>query len=687
MRQTTFLLLPLALLPATLLTGCALTPDPTSNVTVPIQTSLKGITGNVHGGRQPIIGAHIFVLAAGTSANAGFYSASSGSSGLIPASAANASTSLLTAGVNTTLDTTATDATFGDFYVTSDANGNFSLNGDYTCTAGTQIYLYALGGQPTTGITNAAAGLMSALGQCPSTRTMAATTPFALVNEVSTVAAAYALAGYATDALHISSSGSALATTGIANAFTNAANLFDISAAHGAIALATTPAGNGTVPQTTLDALANSLAACVNSTGPNSTQCTTLFKEATSNGVFCSTPPCTDQPADTATAAINIAHYPSARTTTGSNTTVSDIFALAAAIGTPYLPALSAAPNDFSIGLNFAVASLSEPFGIAIDASGNTWVASPRNNSVARLSSTGAVLSGTTGYTTDLSYPLEIAIDLSGNAFVQSSFLYNYTEYSPTGAFLNSSATPDDGEYIAVDASGNVWFTSKYENCTGPCFYTYYYDKVANPGGSILASGTMPTAQEGNVMAIDGNGNAWMATTGILTEYSSSGSLLSGANGFTNAGIGADGIAIDSSGNVWTANYSNTVAKINNSGTALSGTNGYTVSGLTQARSLAIDGAGNVWLSNVGGSPGSSSIVEASSSGATVSGSTGYQGGSLNVPQGIAVDGSGNLWISNFNSNTITELIGAATPVITPIAAGLPTTPNANGSSNLGTRP
>jgi hypothetical protein len=35
----------------------------------------------------------------------------------------------------------------------------------------------------------------------------------------------------------------------------------------------------------------------------------------------------------------------------------------------------------------------------------------------------------------------------------------------------------------------------------------------------------------------------------------------------------------------------------------------------------------------------------------------------------------------------VLEFIGAATPVITPIAAGLPSAPTANGTSNLGTRP
>ncbi len=49
--------------------------------------------------------------------------------------------------------------------------------------------------------------------------------PYMVVNEVSTVAAAYAMAGFATDATHVGSSGTALALTGIANAFANAANL------------------------------------------------------------------------------------------------------------------------------------------------------------------------------------------------------------------------------------------------------------------------------------------------------------------------------------------------------------------------------------------------------------------------------------------------------------------------------
>jgi hypothetical protein len=64
-------------------------------------------------------------------------------------------------------------------------------------------------------------------------------------------------------------------------------------------------------------------------------------------------------------------------------------------------------------------------------------------------------------------------------------------------------------------------------------------------------------------------------------------------------------------------------------------------------------------------------------------------------PSATAVDGSGNVWILNGNctglnfagEDTVIELIGAATPVITPVAAGLPLKPTVGGTSNLATRP
>ena len=88
--------------------------------------------------------------------------------------------------------------------------------------------------------------------------------------------------------------------------------------------------------------------------------------------------------------------------------------------------------------------------------------------------------------------------------------------------------------------------------------------------------------------------------------------------------------------------------------------------------SIAVDGAGNVWSGSVFG------LTELSNAGAV----------QLQIPglgrSGIAVDGSGSVWLAGPG---VMQMIGAATPVITPIAAGLPSTPTANGSSSLATRP
>ena len=43
----------------------------------------------------------------------------------------------------------------------------------------------------------------------------------------------------------------------------------------------------------------------------------------------------------------------------------------------------------------------------------------------------------------------------------------------------------------------------------------------------------------------------------------------------------------------------------------------------------------------------------------------------MSGPHGIAIDGSGNVWVSNLQGNSLTEIVGAATPVVTPIVANL----------------
>ena len=179
------------------LTGCTL--STTANPS--LEPGLK-LRGSVHGGQQAISGARIYLLAANT---AGY---------------GQPSLSLLNAA-----STGSGDSIGG--YVSTAPDGSFTITGDYSCMANQQVYLYALGGDPGAG-NNPASGLLAVLGACPASGNFLASLPFIQVNEVTTVAAAYALSGFATDPIHVSSSGTPLAQTDVANAFLNAANLASI---------------------------------------------------------------------------------------------------------------------------------------------------------------------------------------------------------------------------------------------------------------------------------------------------------------------------------------------------------------------------------------------------------------------------------------------------------------------------
>jgi len=606
----------------------------------------RTLTGSVHGGQQPIAGAHVYLFMASISG------------------VGHASISLLNMGGNTSTDSNG--ATAGDFYATTAADGTFSISGDYNCVPGRQVYLYALGGDPGLGTgVNPAAGLMAVLGNCPGANNFGGTIPFLSINEVSTVAAAYAMAGFATDALHVSSSATDLAQVGIANAFANAANLASLGTG---VALAATPAGNGVVPQAEINSLANILAACINSGGSlagptDPAPCYTLFTSATADGT-----PSGTQPTDTATAAINIAHNP------GEN--VASLFGLLPT-NPPFLPNLAQTPSDFTVALTFTGGGLDRPNNIAIDGAGDAWITSSDSSatSVVELSSAGAILSGTSGYAGGgLNAPWGIAIDTSGNAWVANYTGNSVTELSGSGSILSGAGgyTSNDmsaPNAIALDATGNAWIT--------------------NSGGhsvtELSSVGTVLSGTNGYVspdfsgpasVAIDVSGNVWVPNKwdSSISEFSNAGVVLSGI-GYTGNGVYAPrALAIDSSGNAWIANQNGygsfgwgSITEISQSGSTLSGSGGFSGSGLQTPAGIAIDGADNVWVADL-----SNSVVElANLGGLPLSGSIGYQTGSVNPPLGIAIDGSGNVWVTIPQSNAVAELVGAGTPVVTPLAVGV----------------
>jgi hypothetical protein len=612
------------------LAGCAISPTAVSTPDAGL-----AIQGIVRGGQQPIAGAHVFLYAANTTGYGG--------PGIAPSSS-NASISLLNA----------------PGYVVTDVNGGFSITGAYSCTPDTQVYLYAVGGNPGAGVNNAA-GLLAVLGNCPSAGNFLTATPYIAVNEVSTIAAAYAFAGFASDATHVSSSNSALAKIGIKNAFANAANLASLSTG---AALAAPANGNGSVPQDEINALADILASCINSngavTGPtNPTTCYTLLNNAQSAGSSGTIP------TDTATAAINIAHNP------GSN--VATLFGLASA--NPPFANSFAQPNDFTIAVEFTGGGVFDPYSVAVDGSGNVWAANNANSTVSELSSSGVPVSPSGGFTGGgLDGVNSIAIDLSGNAWIGNLNTNTVTELSSSGTPVAGSPfalAGTNGAYgVAVDGSGSVWITG----VSTP----YSVTKVSSAG--VVQSGFPFTTglNTPRSVAIDGTGNAWITSNSTLTKLSPS-AVQVGSSPFSGNGLsGAYSVAIDNSGNAWVANQNGVITSVSefkNDGSAVSGSP-FTSGGVNTPKVVAIDGAGNAWVGN--NLPSSISVI--SSGGTAISPSTGYVPAGVSQCIGLAVDGSGNVWIADPSSLQLTEIIGAAVPVVTPLALGAK-------NNTLGTRP
>jgi hypothetical protein len=240
---------------------------------------------------------------------------------------------------------------------------------------------------------------------------------------------------------------------------------------------------------------------------------------------------------------------------------------------------------------------------------------------------------------------------------------------------------------LAIDGFGNVW-----------CGGGGRVSKIDN-NGNVLSGTGYTGGGLGSVMgaSIDPLNNAWFTSSTAfnvsnVAKFTNVGVPLSGTTGYTATGLTeAWSIANDSAGNTWVTNngFFSNVYRFATDGTNLSGPNGYTGGGLTNPLAIAIDGAGNAWvtsdsISTSSGSPVAyNSVVQFGPDGTLLSGATGYSlstnGIAGALPDGIAIDGSGNVWVAASSTNVV-ELVGAATPVVTPLSVGVK-------NNTLGTRP
>jgi hypothetical protein len=362
---------------------------------VPVAIAGEAINGFVHGGQQPISGATIHLYAAGT----GGY--------------AIANTDLLTSPV------------------TTDAGGGFSLSGKYSCAAGQQMYVVALGGNPGGGANNEI-GLMAALGDCASLTSSGSIS----VNEVTTIASVFALAPFMSGYAELGTSSTN--TAGLARAFASVNKLANV--ATGTAPGAALPAG-AIAPVSEINTLADILAACVNTTGGvagDESACGKLFNLAT----FQAEP----APTDTIGLALAMARHPALNVSAEENYVLPQ---------SPFTPMLNETPSDWTLAVSYT--GFNAPRTTTIDANGNVWVANSGNDTMTVLAQSGNPLMTLSG--NGLKAAVAVALDANGNAFAANSGDATVSAFTSGGNVFGASpfSVGSSPSALTFDAEGSLW--------------------------------------------------------------------------------------------------------------------------------------------------------------------------------------------------------------------------------------
>jgi serine/threonine-protein kinase len=243
---------------------------------------------------------------------------------------------------------------------------------------------------------------------------------------------------------------------------------------------------------------------------------------------------------------------------------------------------------------NGTYASFNQPSGVAVDVAGNVYVADDGNHLIREISASGLVttLAGSglpgsadgTGNLASFNFPQGIAVDASGNVYVAdygnntireitqagvvTTIAGSTTAGSADGSGTNSSFNQPTG--VAVDASGNVFVADYGNNLVRKITPAGLVTTIAG-GGIAHGSGTAITFNGTTGLAVDASDNIYVTDYGndLIQKISPAGmvtTLGSGTGGSTkgNLLVGPYGVAVDATGIVYVADYGdNTIRKIN----------------------------------------------------------------------------------------------------------------------------
>jgi hypothetical protein len=452
---------------------------------------------------------------------------------------------------------------------------------------------------------------------------------------------------------------------GLVNAFTMVNNLVNNS---------TGQAGSASSGVTTynakINAIANTLAACVNTDPSTTTVCSSLMTEATVGGLV---------PKDTIQAAYMMAHNPA--------TNAAQLLALATP-NNPFNPSLASTTANLDLTLEVAFAptyGAASPFSgasavfnaqqIAIDENGRAWVVNQSG------SSNGGGLTA----------PFVSGIGADGQVFAGpfQSFTVNagfgVTDLvNPCKVTTHTLITA--GYQVAIDQAGELWIPNPGDPAT--------ICGEAPNARTILRVNTKTAAADNGywaygffgAMTVDGSGNVWFEGSGTHVEEFQQGQPTLFAQSAAVLGIQPAGAAVDSFGNIWldqnnctvgtTTSAAGVLFQVTNSGTgappvvqngfygsgnsACTGGSQTTVANPGVVTGIATDANAGIWVASETPSAMTYFAPQSNAWATAVAGNTsipvmGAQTattGNLNNPVSIAVDGSNNAWVVGNAYNT-----------------------------------
>jgi sugar lactone lactonase YvrE len=244
----------------------------------------------------------------------------------------------------------------------------------------------------------------------------------------------------------------------------------------------------------------------------------------------------------------------------------------------------------------------------------------------------------------------------SGGGYTQG--MVNYSGNDPVTSAAGLAVDGSDCLYANYDEQG-AYYTGQFR----PNTTTYTCEGIV---ADVESGSTLKNAQ---AVAVDGNGNVYIADTGdnrVIEEFYSSGSTFNQpANWVTvvaDTGLSAPaGVAADSKGNVYIADTGNNrVLKETPAGGGTFTQSVVVDSGLSGPTGLAVDAIDNLYISDTG----NKRVLKETISGSTVTQSVVLSTG-LGSPQGLALDGAGNLYIADMTNQDVVKLTLATGPTLT----------------------